>query len=148
MSKFDTFLEKTNELLEQAADFVSNQYENVSEAVSNRIRYAESVGQADTLVKQLGEMVYRDHVAGQDILEKNYKESLKELDNLMAEIEELEEAWEAANKNCCPECGSEIDETMRYCPSCGHDLKVTKCKSCGEPVKDDAAFCHKCGNKL
>ncbi len=52
----------------------------------------------------------------------------------------------------CKNCGKEISEGTKFCPSCGASQENTvsapatrKCKGCGEEIASDLIFCPKCG---
>ena len=53
----------------------------------------------------------------------------------------------------CPECGEELNETIKFCPVCGKNavappVQVVYCSKCGEKIVDNAKFCPKCGNQI
>ena len=48
----------------------------------------------------------------------------------------------------CANCGSQIEEGSRFCPSCGKPAGSPACPGCGNAVKPDAAFCPNCGKSL
>ncbi|MCM1236767.1 MAG: TM2 domain-containing protein [Ruminococcus flavefaciens] len=49
----------------------------------------------------------------------------------------------------CPECGREISDRARSCPSCGYAISATKfCKHCGSKIPEDSVVCVKCGRQV
>ena len=64
------------------------------------------------------------------------------------------------NQNTCPTCGNPIDATMKFCRTCGTDLRAknvqptpeTKtnqtCSKCGTASKPGQKYCSKCGTPL
>ncbi len=49
----------------------------------------------------------------------------------------------------CKNCGTLIDPTDRFCPSCGTSTSNERsCKSCGAPAKASDTFCRKCGSRI
>lgn len=54
----------------------------------------------------------------------------------------------------CPDCGSQVEKGIRFCPHCGYDMSsinmqfVKKCPSCGTENKSDAKFCKGCGKPI
>ncbi len=47
----------------------------------------------------------------------------------------------------CPSCGT-VDESGRFCSSCGVALGTTECASCGHQPPAGARFCNQCGNSM
>lgn len=47
----------------------------------------------------------------------------------------------------CKQCGTNLDDDARFCPSCGTPAEgaKTSCKFCGEAISVTATFCPKCG---
>ena len=67
--------------------------------------------------------------------------------------------------NVCPSCNSKVDESFRFCPSCGYDLQIIKkeadpgntkkadekivlCDNCGEETPAESGSCESCGALL
>lgn len=49
----------------------------------------------------------------------------------------------------CPNCGTLLDPTDRYCANCGASTSKNKtCKSCGAIAKPVDTFCRKCGSRI
>jgi RNA polymerase subunit RPABC4/transcription elongation factor Spt4 len=58
----------------------------------------------------------------------------------------------------CPECGAEIQEEAKFCPSCGTKIeyseeKITEgqkrlCPNCGAELSRDDLFCGSCGTRI
>lgn len=49
----------------------------------------------------------------------------------------------------CPECGREVSDTAKSCPSCGYFIGGLKfCKHCGSKIPEDSAVCTKCGRQV
>lgn len=49
----------------------------------------------------------------------------------------------------CPECGRQISETARSCPSCGYSFEEKKfCKFCGARIPSDSVVCTRCGRQV
>ena len=50
----------------------------------------------------------------------------------------------------CPFCGSTLPEgrTVIYCPSCGHNLSISRCPACGGELEKGWKFCVTCGRSV
>ena len=52
----------------------------------------------------------------------------------------------------CENCGTAINDTVRFCPGCGAKVEQkpdsSVCPACGAPVKTGAKFCENCGATL
>jgi len=50
----------------------------------------------------------------------------------------------------CPFCGSTLPEgrTVVYCPSCGHNLSISRCPACGGELEKGWKFCVTCGRSV
>lgn len=53
----------------------------------------------------------------------------------------------------CPDCGYELNESLKFCPNCGKKVEppeeqINFCTECGAKIRPEAKFCHECGNLL
>ena len=47
----------------------------------------------------------------------------------------------------CPDCQSPVEETQKFCRSCGAELRMN-CSGCGSPILQSDRFCGECGLAL
>lgn len=47
----------------------------------------------------------------------------------------------------CPDCQSPVEETQKYCRTCGANLRLN-CSGCGSPILPSDSFCGECGLAL
>ncbi len=45
----------------------------------------------------------------------------------------------------CPACSSHISGAVNYCPFCGNDLELNRCKNCDANMAASAKYCGQCG---
>lgn len=59
----------------------------------------------------------------------------------------LDEPEDAKLDVHCRSCDRELPrrEGVRYCPHCGADQQVARCRSCGDSLEPDWNFCPRCG---
>ena len=46
----------------------------------------------------------------------------------------------------CPACSAPIRSAMKYCPVCGNDLELNRCKNCDAKMAVLAKYCGQCGH--
>jgi hypothetical protein len=57
------------------------------------------------------------------------------------------EAWREGISATCPQCEKPLANNVKFCPSCGCDLKAkTQCKKCQAKLQPGAKFCADCGS--
>ncbi len=47
----------------------------------------------------------------------------------------------------CPQCEAALQESDRFCPSCGH-ARINPCPACGHENRTEDRFCSHCGQQL
>ncbi len=50
-----------------------------------------------------------------------------------------------ATERTCPACSAPVRGAVKYCPVCGNDLELKRCKNCDEEMAVSAKFCGQCG---
>lgn len=64
----------------------------------------------------------------------------------------LQQAMSAGAMVPCPKCGTQNQNTAKFCSNCGGPMAVapatTPCPKCGKPVPAGSKFCNDCGAKL
>lgn len=49
----------------------------------------------------------------------------------------------------CKNCGEELDEMIKFCPSCGEKVERERyCKECGTELEQSSKFCYLCGTPV
>lgn len=60
-------------------------------------------------------------------------------------------AKEAAEHSCCPNCGTQNTEGVKFCKECGAKLGAPQkvfCTNCGRQNEPGTKFCSDCGQRL
>ena len=107
---------------------------------------------------EIGKNVYEKRTMDEEVM-TFISGKIEEIDSAKKENEELEkELLGLNNKKKCPECGTEVDIDVTFCPVCGKEQEKVeiepfvpngkrKCYGCGEVIDDSNVFCPKCGAK-
>jgi hypothetical protein len=51
-----------------------------------------------------------------------------------------------ATERTCPACSAPVRGAVKYCPVCGNDLELKRCKNCDEEMAVSAKYCGQCGH--
>jgi Double zinc ribbon len=46
----------------------------------------------------------------------------------------------------CPACSAPVKDAVNYCPGCGNDLELDRCKNCDAKMGVTAKYCGQCGH--
>jgi uncharacterized membrane protein YvbJ len=63
----------------------------------------------------------------------------------------LSQAMAAGPMLACPKCGTQNQQTARFCSNCGGPVgavAAVPCPRCGKPVSAGSKFCNECGAKI
>ena len=107
---------------------------------------------------EIGKNVYEKRTMDEEVM-TFISGKIEEIDSAKKENEDIEkELLGLNNKKKCPECGTEVDIDVTFCPVCGKEQEKVeiepfvpngkrKCSGCGEVIDDSNVFCPKCGAK-
>ena len=57
-------------------------------------------------------------------------------------------SWREGITAMCPKCEKPLANNVKFCPSCGFNLKAKNlCSKCNAKLQPDAKFCAECGNQ-
>lgn len=51
-----------------------------------------------------------------------------------------------AIERTCPACSAPVKDAVKYCPVCGNDLELNRCKNCDAKMGVSAKYCGQCGH--
>lgn len=127
--------------------------------VKNKIREAEN--NIEKLKMGIGETAYAKFKAGETTFAEA-EESCGSIDEALETIKGFEaKILQLKHIRICPDCSTEVEDTVAFCPKCGHKFEplpveeeeaeeadVLKCASCGVVLDEGASFCGSCGAKV
>ncbi len=84
------------------------------------------------------------------LIQANLAAAEEKLSTAKGEKEARDSAAQAAKaERCCPQCGHENPEGVKFCQECGGKLGVQNlCPSCATANPPGVKFCQECGSKL
>ena len=123
MGKFDSFFDDAVVNAKAAASAVSKKAVTFYDASKHKISAAESRGEINKKLKELGKVTYKSEVHGTDLF--------AEKEQLIAEIKELIENLNIINGHIaaiksqrkCPQCEARVPKNSIYCNICGTKLE-------------------------
>lgn len=85
------------------------------------VRIMDRKGAVNTALKEVGEILYATHT-GNPSDSEILLAKLREIDELKAEIAEMQAQIKKEEAQTCPTCGSSVSEKTRFCGECGGKL--------------------------
>ena len=130
MEFFDKLGKKASEAYKVTADKTGK----LAKEAKLRMKISELKSQINTIYKEIGELVYQKHTReGEYDISKEVGEKCTKIDVLSDEIESnLKQCLELKDKKQCPNCFTEIEKDVKFCPKCGEKQEEVK----EEPAKE------------
>ena len=123
-----------------------------------------------SLKQQLGESIWSRFETGESFDDditafcNQIVERQQSIQALESEIQRIRDAQAAAAQkpaaDACPSCGSKLEGTLKFCPTCGASLAAEPvpednlsdpskktCSNCGKELSPEQRFCGACGAK-
>lgn len=87
---------------------------------------------------------------GDIILElQSVQRRISQINAQLKAAQEEKEAQERKTQSlCCPSCGTENPEGVKFCKECGAKMGSSPCAQCGTVNPPNTRFCGECGNQL
>lgn len=154
MGFFDGLTKKGAEISNSLQESI-NKSQRISALKKN---ISENNSKISRTFSEIGKNVYEKRTMDEEVM-TFISGKIEEIDSAKKENEELEkELLGLNNKKKCPECGTEVDIDVTFCPVCGKEQEKVeiepfvpngkrKCSGCGEVIDDSNVFCPKCGAK-
>ena len=125
------FLDKIGKKASEAYKMTADKTGKIAKETKLKLKINELKTQINDIYEKIGEKVYEKHVREEDIsIKKDLEEQCTQIDVLSDEIDSLlKQCLELKDKKQCPNCYSEIEKQMKFCPNCGQ-------KQTEEPVRE------------
>ncbi len=146
-----------------AAKSTAKKSEEMIETGKIKSKIRENENEIEKMKKEIGEVAYAKYSEGDKIFDEAAVicESIKAAEEKIAELEV--EILRLRHVRVCPSCQTEVEDTVAFCPKCGHKFEPLPepeeekpeeeapekvCPSCGAEVEEGVAFCPSCGAKV
>lgn len=129
MEFFDKLGKKASEAYKVTADKTGK----IAKEAKLRMKMGELKSEINDIYEGIGKKVYENHVREEkNDISNELEEQCTKIDCLSDEIESiLKECLELKDKRQCPNCYTEIDKNVKFCPECGAKQEIIE-----EPAKE------------
>lgn len=120
------FFNKLGKKASEAYKVTADKTGKLAKEAKLRMKMGELKNEINDIYEDIGKAVYENHVREekQDI-SSDLEEKCTKIDCLSDEIESyLKECLELKDKRQCPNCYTEIDKDIKFCPECGAKQEV------------------------
>ena len=130
MEFFDKLGKKASEAYKVTADKTGK----LAKEAKLRMKMGELKSEINEIYQEIGKKVYENHAREEkQDLSNELEEQFTKIDCLSDEIESiLKECLELKDKRQCPNCYTEIEKDVKFCPKCGTKQEEVK----EEPAKE------------
>ena len=120
------FFDKLGKKASEAYKITADKTGKLAKEAKLRLKIGDLKSQINDIYEEIGKKVYQNHVDSSTIdLKKEIEESCTKIDMLSEEIEmKLKECLELKDKKQCPNCFTEMDKDMKFCPECGAKQEI------------------------
>lgn len=117
MEFFDKLGKKASEAYKVTADKTGK----IAKEAKLKMKMNELKSEINDIYQDIGKSVYENHVKeNKDDIYKDLEEKCTKIDCLSDEIESyLKECLQLKDKKKCPNCFTEIEKDVKFCPECG-----------------------------
>lgn len=124
------FFDKLGKKASEAYKITADKTGKLAKEAKIRLKISELKSQINEIYEEIGKNVYQNHINKETI---NLKEKLEEdcarIDIISAEIEaKLKECLELRDRKQCPNCYTEMDKDVKFCPECGAKQEIEEAK--------------------
>ena len=128
------FFNKLGKKASEAYKVTADKTGKLAKEAKLRIKMGELKSEINDIYEDIGKIVYENHVKeDKEDISNEIEEKCTKIDCLSDEIESiLKQCLELKDKKQCPNCYTEIEKDVKFCPKCG--AKQEKIKE--EPAKE------------
>ena len=128
------FLNKLGKKASEAYKVTADKTGKLAKEAKLRMKMGELKSEINDIYEEIGKAVYENHVREEkNDITKELEEKCTKIDCLSDEIESiLKECLELKDKRQCPNCYTEIEKDVKFCPKCGTKQEEIK----EEPAKE------------
>ena len=131
------FFDKLGKKASEAYKITADKTGKLAKEAKLRLKIGDLKSQINDIYEEIGKKVYQNHVDSSTIdLKKEIEELCTKIDMLSEEIEiKLKECLELKDKKQCPNCFTEMDKDMKFCPECGAKQEIFEAEKIEETEK-------------
>lgn len=128
------FFDKLGKKASEAYKITADKTGKLAKEAKLRLKIGDLKSQINDIYEEIGKKVYQNHADSSTIdLKKEIEESCTKIDMLSEEIEmKLKECLELKDKKQCPNCFTEMDKDMKFCPECGAKQEIFEAEEIGK----------------
>lgn len=115
------FFDKLGKKASEAYKITADKTGKLAKEAKIKLKIGELKSQINDIYEEIGKNVYKNHVNKETInLKEKIEEDCTRIDIISAEIEaKLKECLELKDRKQCPNCFTEMDKDVKFCPECG-----------------------------
>ncbi len=113
--------DKIGEVASQTYKYTTEKADKIARETKLRMKMNENKAKIENLYNEIGEAVYRKHIArAKENFDEEIKNACEEIDRISKEIEQQNnELLNIKDRKQCPNCHEKIEKEAKYCPNCG-----------------------------
>lgn len=119
------FFNKLGKKASDAYKVTADKTGKVAREAKLRLKIGDLKSQINEVYKEIGEIVYQDHIReDKSDIKEQIEEKCTKIDVMSDEIETyLKECLELRSKIKCPNCYTEVDKDSKFCSNCGEKIE-------------------------
>lgn len=118
-------LDKIGEVASQTYKYTAEKADKIARETKLKMKMNENKSKIETLYNEIGESVYRRHIATtKENFDEEIQNACEEIDKISREIEQQNnELLNLKDRKQCPNCHEKIEKEAKYCSNCGMEQK-------------------------